>query len=101
MKGDSQGWAHMWGAKVSVPCDMSQDQLKSTILKVKSVLEVLVPGDEPTQGMSEEIKKWLDENYGPRWHVVVGRNFGAHLVHQKHNYVFFYVGSIGVLVCKT
>ena len=101
MKGDAQDMAHMWGAKVSTPCDMSHDQLKNTILKVKSVLKVLIPGEEPNKSMSEEIKVWLDENYGPRWHVILGRNFGAHIVHQKHTYAFFYIDQIAVLVCKT
>jgi len=102
MKIEAGNWETMWGAEVSLPCDMSRDQLKATILYTKNVLKDLAPGEEPTQNMSEDLKTWLDANYEPRWHVVIGRNFGAHLVHQKHHYVFFYVhDSIAVLVCKT
>ena len=99
MRGEQ--WRQMWGAKVQQPCDMANDQLKATILHCIGVLDEMVPGGEPTEAMAKDIKEWCDENYEAQWHVVLGRNFGAQVVHQAHKHAFFYVGETAVMVTKT
>lgn len=91
----------MWGAKVHQPCDMVLDQLKGVIHYVKDVLKDLAPGTEPTQEMAGKVKEWCDENCDRSWHVVLGRNFGAHVIHQANKFAFFYVGEVAVLLAKT
>lgn len=74
--------AHMWGAKVNKPNDMSMDQLKATIQKATEVLSTLESGFEPTMEMSKELKLWLDKEYGAGWLVCMGRNFGSECVRK-------------------
>lgn len=40
-------------------------------------------------------------NRSPTWHVVVGTNFGSHVVHQTKNFVYFNIGAINFLVYKS
>jgi hypothetical protein len=40
-------------------------------------------------------------NCSPTWHVVVGTNFGSHVVHQTKNFVYFNIGAINFLVYKS
>lgn len=98
---NSEEWRNMWGARVQQPCDMVLDQLKCTITEVKSVLESLTPGTEPTEQMAKSIKEWCDENYEQSWHVVIGRNFGTQMVHHSKMFAFFYIGETAVLVAKS
>mmetsp|Transcript_36 Transcript_36/g.126 ORF Transcript_36/g.126 Transcript_36/m.126 type:complete len:103 (+) Transcript_36:168-476(+) len=94
-------WRHMWGAKVSVPCDMDMDQLKNTVEKAKEVLKDLSPGSEPSQDHAAEIKNFCDDCYGRSWQVVVGRHFGVHAIHDVKHFAFFYIGEAAVLVLRT
>ena len=37
----------------------------------------------------------------PTWHVVVGTNYGSHVVHQTKNFVYFHIGQLAFLVFKS
>ncbi|CAL8094386.1 unnamed protein product [Calicophoron daubneyi] len=50
--------------------------------------------------IAEEIKSALDTKYGPNWHVIVGKDFGTKVSHEKGNFIFFYVGDKAVQVFK-
>lgn len=47
------------------------------------------------------IKKQLDVKYGNTWHVVVGKNFGSYVTHEKGHFMYYYVGPLAFLVFKT
>ena len=38
--------------------------------------------------IANEIKKMLDKQYDPSWNVIVGSNFGSHVVNQTKCYMF-------------
>lgn len=46
------------------------------------------------------IKRDFDSKYGPTWHVVVGKNFGSYCTHETGHFVYFYMGSIAILLFK-
>ncbi|GBE59714.1 dynein light chain [Babesia ovata] len=46
------------------------------------------------------IKKEFDKRFEPTWHCVVGRNFGSYVTHEKHSFIYFYVGNMAVLLFK-
>ena len=42
----------------------------------------------------------FDTNWGPNWHVVIGRNFGSFVTHETKNFVFFYLGDKAIMLFK-
>ena len=53
------------------------------------------------QEIASNIKKIFEERYQPSWHCIVGRNFGAHVTFEAKNYIYFYIGQMGVLLFKS
>mmetsp|Transcript_21552 Transcript_21552/g.40557 ORF Transcript_21552/g.40557 Transcript_21552/m.40557 type:complete len:91 (+) Transcript_21552:70-342(+) len=46
------------------------------------------------------IKKELDRNHTPFWHIIVGRNFGSYVTHETKHFVYFYIDELAVLAFK-
>jgi hypothetical protein len=42
----------------------------------------------------------MDQKYKPYWHVVCGKNFGCHAVHEARNFIFFTIESISYMLYK-
>ena len=38
--------------------------------------------------IASEIKQFFDKNYNPAWNVIVGKNFGSHVINQTKCYMF-------------
>jgi len=51
--------------------------------------------------IAAQIKKELDQKYGPTWHVVVGRSFGSFVTHETKHFLYAYVGEMAVLLFKS
>ncbi|VDL89988.1 unnamed protein product [Schistocephalus solidus] len=47
------------------------------------------------------LKKEFDKKYGPTWHCVVGRHFGSYVTHETRHFIYFYVGSLALLLFKS
>ncbi|KAL7065300.1 hypothetical protein AAHC03_05062 [Spirometra sp. Aus1] len=47
------------------------------------------------------LKKEFDRKYGPTWHCVVGRHFGSYVTHETRHFIYFYVGSLALLLFKS
>lgn len=78
---------------------MPDDMLKGAIDMCRDFIDSC---DFETQGLecAEKIKKELDARWGPHWHVVIGRNFGSFITHEKKKYLFFYLGDKAVMIFK-
>ena len=37
----------------------------------------------------------------PTWHVIVGTNYGTHVVHATKNFIYFYLGPKAILIFKS
>ena len=35
------------------------------------------------------VKKYMDDNWEPYWHVFLGKSFGCHSVHERNRFVYF------------
>lgn len=53
------------------------------------------------QEVASFIRKEFETKYGPTWNCFVGRNFGSFVTHEQNNYIYFYVGQMGVLIFKS
>ncbi|KAJ7890598.1 outer dynein arm light chain 8 [Mycena olivaceomarginata] len=51
--------------------------------------------------IAAQIKKEFDRRHGPTWHVVVGKNFGSYVTHETKHFIYFYVGSLAILIWKS
>ncbi|KAL5482826.1 DYN2 [Sanghuangporus vaninii] len=51
--------------------------------------------------IAAQIKKEFDTRYGPTWHVVVGKNFGSYVTHETKHFIYFYVGTLALLIWKS
>ncbi|KAI8560599.1 hypothetical protein RHMOL_Rhmol04G0270500 [Rhododendron molle] len=52
------------------------------------------------QSIAHFIKQKFDEDYGPAWHCVVGRDFGSCITHLCGSFMFFGVGMMEFLIFK-
>jgi len=51
--------------------------------------------------IAAQIKKEFDKRYSPTWHVVVGKNFGSYVTHETKHFIYFYIGSLAILIWKS
>lgn len=47
------------------------------------------------------VKKEMDQQYGPTWHVIVGESFGSYVTHEQGYFTYFYLGELAFLVFKS
>lgn len=50
--------------------------------------------------VAENLKKFLDANYGLYWHIILGNNFGCHSMHEKNRFLYFEFKKITFLIYK-
>ena len=51
--------------------------------------------------MSDPFSLPLLRSRSPTWHVVIGTNFGSHVVHATKNFIYFYLGPKAILLFKS
>ncbi|CAG9336063.1 unnamed protein product [Blepharisma stoltei] len=60
-----------------------------------------ISGKSTEKEIASHIKKIFEDRYQPHWHCIVGRHFGAHVTFEARNYIYFYIGPIGILLFKS
>ncbi|KAI6189949.1 Dynein light chain [Aphelenchoides bicaudatus] len=53
------------------------------------------------QNAARFIKESFDNEYGPSWQVVVGKQFGCFVSHFSSDFIYFYVNAVAILLYKT
>merc|ERR1719146_371211 len=89
----------LWGAKILWPPDMPDDILERVVQMAHSALEEY-PEESGQLKDGMKMKSDLDNEYGPYWHVTVGKNFGSYAVHEKQRFTYFYISHIAFMVYK-
>jgi dynein light chain LC8-type len=77
--------------------DMSAEVIAE--LKTK-VVEAFQKGTNERE-IASVIKRHFDEKYGPIWHCVVGKSFGAFGTHETHHFVYLYYGATAIQLWKS
>lgn len=57
--------------------------------------------EKSDKAISEFIKNKLEEKEEGKWNVIVGKDFGSHVVHKSRRYGYFQVGEISVLIWQS
>ncbi|KAH3900337.1 dynein light chain SCDLUD_003311, partial [Saccharomycodes ludwigii] len=74
------------------------DDLKDKVLQIA---EEALDKHQLEREIAAYIKKKLDEEEGALWHVIVGKNFGSYVTHEKGYFIYFYINNLAFLVFKT
>ena len=51
--------------------------------------------------IAESIRKKLEEKEEGKWNVIIGKDFGTHVVHRSRRYAFFQVGEMNILIWQS
>ncbi|KAI8870763.1 dynein light chain 2, cytoplasmic-like protein [Ramicandelaber brevisporus] len=51
--------------------------------------------------IAAEIKRECDQQFGPTWHVIVGRSFGSYVTHETKHFIYFYIGNKAVMAFRS
>mmetsp|Transcript_90067 Transcript_90067/g.259634 ORF Transcript_90067/g.259634 Transcript_90067/m.259634 type:complete len:107 (-) Transcript_90067:139-459(-) len=96
----AEDYKTLWGARILWPPDIPDNMCEDAVKSAQAALEEF--GKQESKGLqiAEKLKKHFDENYGPYWHVTVGRNFGCHAVHEKQRFIYFYIEQFAFLIYK-
>ena len=87
------------GARVLWPPDCPDEMLEFIIGRATD-LRNEYPVDTEGMKLAQELKKSMDTKFDPYWHVVCGKNFGCFAIHEKRNFIFFYLDSSAFLLYK-
>lgn len=77
--------------------DMSEELQQESVDITSAALEKFTIEKD----IAAQIKKEFDRRHGPTWHVVVGKNFGSYVTHETKHFIYFYVGSLAILIWKS
>ncbi|KAA1475580.1 outer dynein arm light chain 8 [Dentipellis sp. KUC8613] len=77
--------------------DMTDDMQQESVDIASAALEKY----NIEKDIAAQIKKEFDRRHGPTWHVVVGKNFGSYVTHETKHFIYFYVGSLAILIWKS
>ena len=87
------------GAQLLAPCDMPDDIQVSVIEYAKQAV-AKYDVDRKGSEAAEYIKKYLESEFEPHWHVVIGNNFGSYVVHDEQRFIYFKLASRCFLIYK-
>lgn len=87
-------------ARVLWPLDVPDDILDAAISKANKLLEEY---NIDSQGLAiaEKLKKFMDEEYEPFWHVVCGKHFGCFAIHENKRFIYFYLENVAFMCYKS
>ncbi|KAI0334694.1 hypothetical protein GY45DRAFT_1126728 [Cubamyces sp. BRFM 1775] len=77
--------------------DMSEDMQQEAVDVALTALEKY----NIEKDIAAQIKKEFDKRHGPTWHVVVGKNFGSYVTHETKHFIYFYIGTLAILIWKS
>ena len=76
--------------------DMTKEQ-EEEVIKISRDALTLFNVDKD---IAAYIKKELDLKFFPKWHCIVGQNFGSYVSHETGSFVYFYLGDFAILLFK-
>ncbi|KAF5316625.1 hypothetical protein D9619_006677 [Psilocybe cf. subviscida] len=77
--------------------DMSEEMQQESVDIASAALEKY----NIEKDIAAQIKKEFDRRYGATWHVVVGKNFGSYVTHETKHFIYFYIGTLAILIWKS
>jgi dynein light chain LC8-type len=57
--------------------------------------------EKSEKAIADYIRSKLEEKEEGKWNVILGTNFGSHVVHSSRRYGYFHVGEIDILIWQS
>jgi len=57
--------------------------------------------EKTEKAIADFIKSKLEEKDEGKWNVIIGKNFGSHVVHRSRRYGYFQVGEVNILIWQS
>jgi dynein light chain LC8-type len=57
--------------------------------------------EKSEKAIAEFIRTKLEEKEEGKWNVVIGKDFGTHVVHKSRRYGYFLVGEVNILIWQS
>jgi dynein light chain LC8-type len=74
------------------------DQLKNEII---NIIKWAFSEPRSEKAIAEYIRAKLEEKDEGKWNVILGKDFGSHIVHRSRKYGYFQVGEINILLWQS
>jgi dynein light chain LC8-type len=74
------------------------DQLKNEIL---NIIKWAYSEPRSEKAIAEYIRSKLEEKDEGKWNVILGKDFGSHIVHKSRKYGYFQVGENSILLWQS
>ncbi|KAH8241896.1 hypothetical protein KR038_004478 [Drosophila bunnanda] len=52
------------------------------------------------RNIAKYIKTEFDIKFKPKWHCIVGSDFGSCVSHEPNHFIYFYLGELAILLFK-
>ena len=49
---------------------------------------------------NSDIKNYMDKQFGPPWHCIVGKGFGSGVTYNNKNMIFLYICNKAILIFR-
>ncbi len=69
-------------------------------MKMRAIDFILSSQAEKLEDLAKKLKVDFDQRFNCSWQCVVGKNFGCDIGFEDRHYIYFYVGSLAILLWK-
>ena len=77
------------------------DMEEGSVEKIKTLVQGVMRTTFTENDICSQIKNGLDKEFSLGWNVVVGRDFGSHVIHKTKHYMFMKVMELSILIWKS
>ena len=74
------------------------DQIKQSCI---DFIEKAFYEEKNEKAIAEYIRSKFEEKEEGKWNVIIGKDFGSHVVHKSIRYGLFQVGELNILICQS
>ena len=82
---------------VIISADMTEDMQRDAVDVATEAMEKF----RNHARIAAYVKKEFDTKYNPKWHCIVGYDFGSDVTHKPKHFTYFYLGQVKVLLFKS
>lgn len=69
-------------------------------MKMKAIDFILNCQAEKAEDLAKRLKQDFDLRFNQSWQCVVGKSFGCDIGYEDRHYIYFYVGTLAILLWK-
>ena len=88
-------------ATIEIPEEKILDMDEGVRLFIREQIQKAFTDEKSERGIAENLRLKLEEKEEGKWNVVIGKDFGSHVVHKSRRYGLFQVGEISILIWQS